>query len=358
MCPVQYRSSLRAHLGFLFAAVSLAPFLVVASGCSKAQDEAQADTNEAAHANPSQLQADDSPEVSRADDGPAPLPALQVDPDAPTVDDKHPGLASSALVHARLAELSDGTLLRAGDIVILQKDIDAEVAKAPAELREQLSQNAFFLLEQIATQNLLVQEARQAGASSTGDERMMLQAYFQTLVKDAQASDPEIAEFYEQNKEVMGGATLEDVSAQIRQYLIQHKQQQIVTQHIQTFAQRTPVAVSAKWVDAQAQQAKDNPVDKARASGKPTLVSFGADTCVPCQQMIPTREAVSTKYAGKANVVYVHVGEEQILASRYGVQGIPFLMFFDADGREFHRHTGVMSQEQIEEQFRLMGVRD
>jgi cytochrome c-type biogenesis protein len=42
--------------------------------------------------------------------------------------------------------------------------------------------------------------------------------------------------------------------------------------------------------------------------------------------MAPTREALSEKYDGKVNVVYVHVGNEQILASRFGVQGIPLLI--------------------------------
>jgi|GEM_PF-140570 len=361
------RSKLCKRIGtWSCATLTAVLFLLAAPGCSKAEEQNQADPNGFARSSrdgaPS-ARASERPapapasKTATSEPAPASLPAPQVDPKAPTVDEKHAGLASAALVHARLADLPESVLLRTGDILIAQKDIDAEIAKAPEAVREQLRKNAFFLLEQMATQKLLLQEARKADTNSD-DERTMLQSYFRGLVKDAKVSDQEIAEFYEQNRDMVGEATLEQISQQIRQYLLQQKQQEIVDQHIRTMARRTPVVVSAAWVDAQAKLAGDNPVDKARTSGKPSLISFGADTCVPCQMMVPTRAAVSKKYKGKANVVYVHVGKEQILASRFGVQGIPMLLFFDAEGREFHRHTGVMSQEQIEEQFKRMGVKE
>jgi thioredoxin 1 len=269
----------------------------------------------------------------------------------------YPGLASSGLVHARLAELSEGVLLRAGELTLTQEDVDAEIARAPEAVREQLRKNACFLLEQMATQKLLMQEARQKMTGAGGDERTLIQSYFQTLVKGAEASDREVAEFYEKNRELVGQATLEQVKEQIRQYLLQQKQQQIVDRHVQTIAQRMPVAVSAGWVKTQAELAKDNPVDKARASGKPTFANFGAKGCVPCDMMEPIREAVRKKYEGRLNVVFVHVGNEQVLASRYGVRAIPVLVFFDAEGREVFRHTGFFPQEKIEQKLAELGLK-
>ncbi|MFO7898677.1 MAG: thioredoxin family protein [Planctomycetota bacterium] len=336
-------------------------------GCSKAGGEKQTDSDNGAQserrdksaaeaATSAGAQADDTSGTATAGKAPASLPVPEVDPDAPTVDEKHPGLASAALVHARLAELPDGVLLRAADVAIRQKDIEAEVAQAPAELREQLRKNAFFLLEQMATQKLLAQLAPQDGASPAGGEQAMLQGYFQTLVKDAQVSDREIAEFYEQNKGTIGGAKLEQVKEQIKQYLLQQKQHQIVDQHIQTLARRTPVAVSAEWVKTQAKLARDNPVDKARASGIPTFANFGAEGCAPCDMMAPMREAIRKEYEANLNVVFVHVREQRILASRYGVRGIPLLIFFDADGKEVARHTGYMERQKVEEKLAELGV--
>jgi len=121
--------------------------------------------------------------------------------------------------------------------------------------------------------------------------------------------------------------------------------------------QRTPIEVSAAWVKKQAELARDNPVDKARSSGKPTFANFGAKGCIPCDKMEPIREAIRKKYEGKLNVVFIHVRNDQILASRYGVQAIPLLVFFNAEGKEVFRHMGFFPQEKVEAKLAEMGVK-
>ncbi len=288
--------------------------------------------------------------------------AVAMNADGPMVGEAYPNLASAALVYAHLADLPDGTILQSDGVTIRESDVNAEIVEAPQELRDQLSKNAFFLLEQTATRRLLAEEAKAAaildGKQSLGQsEEDLLQTYLGKFVANVKVSDEEVATFYKDNRDMVGQATLEQVAPQIRQYLLRDKQQQAVDEHIRTLGRRIPVFVSAGWVERQVQRARDNSVDKARASGKPTFASFGADTCIPCQKMAPTREAVREKYDGKLNVVYVHVGKEQVLASRYGVQGIPLVLFFDADGREVLRHTGLMSQDQIESKLAEMGVK-
>ena len=276
-------------------------------------------------------------------------------PDGPTVEEKHPNLATASLVHARLVDdLPEGVVLQASGLVVTKDDIEQQMAQSPPEVREQLSKSGFFLLEQVVTQDLLAHEARQHLGS--GDERTLLQSYLREVAGTSSVSDAEVEAFYKENREMVGSAPLTQAKEQIRQHLMQEKQQKAVDRHIRTIGERVPIAVAADWVAQQAELSRDNPVDRARASGRPTIASFGADSCIPCQMMVPTREAVREKYEGKANVVYVHVGNAQVLASRYGVRGIPLLIFFDADGEEFHRHTGVMSQEEIEAYLAQMGV--
>jgi thioredoxin 1 len=117
------------------------------------------------------------------------------------------------------------------------------------------------------------------------------------------------------------------------------------------------IEVSAPWVAQQAILAKDNPVDKARGSGIPSLVDFGASGCRPCDMMTPILEALKKKYEGKLNVLFVHVREEQILAARYGVESIPVQVFFDKDGKEVSRHTGFFPQSEIEKKLSEVGVK-
>ncbi|MFP3937139.1 MAG: TlpA family protein disulfide reductase [Phycisphaerae bacterium] len=348
----------------VFVAVLL---VTVATGCSKA-DEKPAETSAADNsptgdeAGPAQTQVpipqpSASDATTTADNTPTSLPAFQIDEDAPTVEQKYPGLASAGLVHAKLTDLSEDVLLRADDMAVTQSDIDAQVADAPEDMREQLRKNAFFLLEQTATQKLLVQEARKANGDGAVEEQSLVQSYFEAMVDELEVTDREVAEFYEDNRDLVGGATLEQVREQIRQYLLQKKQQKLVNRHVRTLAQRTPVAVDAGWVKTHAKLAKDNPVDNARASGKPTFANFGAEGCVPCDRMEPMREEIREEYEGKLNVVFVHVGQDQVLASRYGVQGIPTLVFFDAEGNEVFRHTGYMEREKVEEKLAELGVK-
>jgi thiol-disulfide isomerase/thioredoxin len=231
--------------------------------------------------------------------------------------------------------LPQGILLKAGGLTILAKDVADKIAQAPQAQQEQLRKNAFYLLENMAGTKLLAQEARAHVSSADPNEKEqdLIQKYLQGLVAKVTVTDQEIADFYEANKDACGGAALSQVKDQIRQVVLQQKQQEWVNDYIRTLGRRTPIEVSAAWAKEQFVLAKDNPVDKARASGKPSLVDFGSTGCRPCDMLAPILETLKTKYAGKVNVLFVHVGQEPILASRYGIQSIPMQFFYDKDGK-------------------------
>lgn len=281
---------------------------------------------------------------------------------ASLVNDAHPGLASSGLTYAKLSELPKGTILKAGELTISEKDIDEQVAKAPKDVQDQLKKNLFFMLEQMATGKLVLAEAK-ADAAKTAtaladtDERAIIQSYLGKVAEKAKVSDDEIAEFYKGNKDAVGGAELEKVKPQIAAYLRQQKQQELVARHVKAVGQRTGIEVSADWTKDQAALAKDNPVDKARVSGKPSLVDFGSKGCRPCDMLAPILETLKKKYDGKANVMFISVREEQILAARYGIESIPVQIFFDKDGKEVFRHVGFFPQDEIEKQMAKSGVK-
>lgn len=278
---------------------------------------------------------------------------------APVVDEKYPNLASMALMRARLADdLPEGVLLQTPELAIAAKDLDAEISKAPPQMRADLSKNSFFLLEQMATQKLIAAEARKALGVAGGDEQRMLQEYLGKIADSASVDDAEVEAFYNENRDMMAGSSLDQMKERIRQHLLQEKQGEVVDRHIRETGRRVPVKVQAAWAAAQAEAARDNPVDKARASGKPTFANFGAKGCVPCDMMEPLREEIKQEYEGRLNVVFVHVNEDHMLASRYGVRGIPHLVFFDENGRQFHTHTGYMPKEQILEVFQKKGLLD
>lgn len=273
--------------------------------------------------------------------------------------DAYPGLASNSLTYAKLSDLPSDVVLKAASLTIKDTDIAGEIAKVPQEMQAQIKKNAFFLLENLATRQFLVALAKAQTAekdASPADERELIQTYLKGLVATVDVNDAEVNKFYEENKDACGGATLDQVKDQLKQMVLQQKQQDLIDEHVRTMGQRMTIEVSASWAKEQSILAKDNPVDKARSSGKPSLVDFGSTGCRPCDMLAPILETLKEKYSGKVNVLFVHVGQEQILAARYGIQTIPMQFFYDKDGKEVFRHTGFWPQVEIEKKLAEMGV--
>jgi len=280
-------------------------------------------------------------------------------PEKQLVNDLYPGLTTGALAFASASTLPEGTLLNAGNLVINGKELSEEIAGADEKMQPALRKNAFFILEQMATVKLLLSEAKAAAAKNGDDisqkkDQAIIQDHLLSLMKTLEVNDEEITVFYNGNTEMFGGATLAQFKPQIRQFLLQQKQQELVNERIRTIGNRIPIEISAPWLKVQAALAKDNPVDKARASGRASLVDFGSTGCVPCDMMAPILVTLREKLKDKVNVLFIHVGEEPILASRYGVQSIPVQIFFDKTGKEFFRHVGFFPQEQIEKKLSEM----
>lgn len=274
-----------------------------------------------------------------------------------TLSAAYPGLSSGALFHAVLGDLPDGVLLKSDNMEIGTDQLDAELAKIEGDIKKQIEKNKLMVLENIATRALLLKEANnsEAGAGDVTDDQK-IQKHLQSLVSGVTVTDEEVLKFYEENKDMCGGATLDQLKDQLNRYVLEQKQQEAVTEYIKTIGLRLPIVLAADWTQEQAKLAMDNPVDKARASGKPSLVDFGSTGCRPCDMMAPILKTLEEKYKDKANVIFIHVREEQILASRYGISSIPVQIFFDKDGKEIFRHTGFFPQEEVEKKMAEIGV--
>lgn len=290
------------------------------------------------------------------------LPPLEIAADAPVLSETYPRLTSGALASARLMALPDGVFSRTEDRAYGPADVEKELNNVPPDFRTGLEKNNFFLMEQMVASELLEKEARADLASKKEDpsglsQEQILRTWLSSLAEGIIVSDSEIEAFYRENAQLTGGAPLDQIAPQIKQYLLQQKHEKKIDSHIRSLGQRFSVAVDADWAAQQDALARDNAVDRARDSGLPVMASFGADSCQPCQMMKPFREAVQKDFSGKLEVVYVHVNKEPLLSSRYGVQGIPHTIFFDPSGNEFESRVGLMTQEQIEEVLAEMGVR-
>lgn len=77
------------------------------------------------------------------------------------------------------------------------------------------------------------------------------------------------------------------------------------------------------------------------------LVDFWAPWCGPCKMISPIIEQLASQYSGKVVFGKVNVDNDQRIAQRYSVQGIPTLLIFK-NGQAIDRLVGAVPKAYIE----------
>jgi len=88
-------------------------------------------------------------------------------------------------------------------------------------------------------------------------------------------------------------------------------------------------------------------VEVVLESTTPFLVDFWAPWCAPCTMIAATVEAIAQKYGERLEVGKINVDDNPKTAERYGIMGIPTLLFF-VDGKVAEQFIGVMPRAEIE----------
>ena len=79
----------------------------------------------------------------------------------------------------------------------------------------------------------------------------------------------------------------------------------------------------------------------------PVLVDMWAPWCMPCRMVAPTVEKIAQDNSDKLKVCKLNVDDNQNLAIRYNIQGIPALLIFK-DGKECDRIVGAVPPQAIQ----------
>jgi thioredoxin 1 len=80
----------------------------------------------------------------------------------------------------------------------------------------------------------------------------------------------------------------------------------------------------------------------------PVIVDFWAPWCGPCKMIAPMLEKVARENGGKLVVAKVNTDENPEYAMKYGVQGIPTLLFIFG-GKIVHRQVGALPERMLRE---------
>lgn len=82
-------------------------------------------------------------------------------------------------------------------------------------------------------------------------------------------------------------------------------------------------------------------------SEQPVMIDFWAAWCGPCKALAPVVDEVASAYNGKLKVVKMDVDKNAATPGRYGVRGIPTLLFIKG-GAVRDTLVGYVPKEAIE----------
>lgn len=117
------------------------------------------------------------------------------------------------------------------------------------------------------------------------------------------------------------------------------------------FASKAMKAQSSTTIDNEVKHYIDSAYNYVANDGefKATFIEFGSTGCTTCKRMETVLEEVKDTYGKEVNVVFIHAAkhENRKFLKYYGIATIPSQVLLDRNGKEFFRHTGFITSDDI-----------
>jgi thioredoxin 1 len=119
------------------------------------------------------------------------------------------------------------------------------------------------------------------------------------------------------------------------------------------------IAGAASRTDAGKKPAVVQKETQKKSDIKVTFVELGSVNCIPCKMMQPVMAEIEKEFGDQVKVVFYDVWtrEGRPYGEKYKIQAIPTQVFLDKNGREYFRHMGYFSKEEIVKVLQKQGVK-
>ena len=91
-----------------------------------------------------------------------------------------------------------------------------------------------------------------------------------------------------------------------------------------------------------------NPNEWKFLGARPAIIDFYASWCGPSKMLAPILDEIAGEYEGQVDVYKVNVEEEEILASLFGIRGVPSILFIPMTGNP-QMSQGALSKNSLNE---------
>jgi len=275
-------------------------------------------------------------------------------------------LAAGVGVYLLVQSLDKDWILAVNGEKMSTETFKSELAKLEPAYQDLLREDPDKFIEGFINHTLLQQAARKEVGAPQGAGEGNPPA-IQVYLEKKMASLPPVGEeavkrFYEEKKDRLGGQNKEAVAPMIKAMLEQQQRYEFMEKLITDLRKQSKVEVNEKALrqlatsTAGSETQTEADFRKAVSGGKPMVVDFGSNSCIPCRQLRPVLQKVRQTYTGKVEVLVIDIRDNKQLADEYHIQVIPTVVFFDRRGKEVSRHQGFMSEEAIKAQLAQMGV--
>ncbi len=242
--------------------------------------------------------------------------------------------------------------------VITVAQFSRAIAKIPDPYKDMLKEDPKAFLEQLVLKEVLLQEAGRLGIKPDGDakgEDAEISIVHNLLKKEVmdkvQVTKEDVESIYKEHKKELGNKPLSEVGPILENALREAKGKEKMEEYVLALKNKAKIEMNEKYLQVLTAPAPETnsaeEFKKALQSGKPVLVDFGANNCMPCRQIRPFLKEIGQEYNEKAKVLIIDVYKCKDLAAEYRVQVIPTLVFFDKSGKEVFRHVGAWDKASI-----------